>query len=83
MRGHFRHIIDDIVETVSENVSEHSYRITFSRSDFIGEEIQPLLKGSRGPGNSGHVQPAYSWGLVSRASQTLGRVGQEAPSRHL
>lgn len=48
MRGHFRHIVDGPAETVSENLSENSYRITVSWSDFIEEEIQPLLKRSRG-----------------------------------
>lgn len=47
-RGHFRHIVDDTVEPVSKNFSEESYHVAVSRSEFIEEEIQPLLKRSRG-----------------------------------
>lgn len=49
VRGHFRHIFDDTEERVSENVSEVSYYIAVSSSDFIEKGIRPLLKGSRDP----------------------------------
>lgn len=48
VRGHFRRIVDNTVDPISNNVSKTSCHITISRSYFIKEEIQPLLKRSRG-----------------------------------
>lgn len=56
-RGHFRHIVDDTVESVFENVSENSCHIAVSRSDFVKEEIRPLLKRSRGRELPGMFNP--------------------------
>lgn len=57
VRGHFRHIVDDSMEPVSENGFENSYHIAISRSNFIEEEIQPLLKRSRGRELPGMFNP--------------------------
>lgn len=58
-RGHFRYIVDDTVESKSDskNVSENSYHIAISRSDFIQQEIRPLLKRSRGRELPGMFNP--------------------------
>lgn len=57
VRGHFRHIIDDEMEPVSENGFENPYQITVSRSNFIEEEIRPLLTRSRGRELPGMFNP--------------------------
>lgn len=79
MRGHFRQIVDDTVEPVSENVSENSYRIAVSRSDFIEEEIQPLLTRSRGRELPGMLNPL----IVGDLSHEQARLWEELARKHL
>lgn len=79
VRGHFRHIVDDTMEPVSENDSEKSYHIAVSRSDFIEEEIQPLLKRSRGRELPGMFNPL----IVGDLFHEQAKPWEELARKHL
>lgn len=79
VRGHFRQIVDDTVEPVSENVSENSYRIAVSGSGFIEEEIQPLLTRSRGRELPGMLNPL----IVGDLFHEQARPWEELARKHL
>lgn len=79
VRGHFRHIVDDTMEPVSEKFFENPYRITVSRSNFIEEEIQPLLKRSRGRELPGMFNPL----IVGELFHEQAKPWEELARNHL
>lgn len=79
VKGHFRHIVDDTTEPVSENVFEKSYHIAVSRSSFIEEEIQPLLKRSRGRELPGMFNPL----IVGDLFHEQAKPWEELARKHL